>query len=39
MIIDPDSLVVVFKLRYYKHCDIIEAPLCSNPSYIWRSLL
>lgn len=28
----------VFKARYHKYMDIMEAPLGSNPSYIWRSL-
>lgn len=39
MIEDPTSLVAqVFKSRYFKHVDIMDAELGSNPSYIWRSL-
>lgn len=29
----------VFKARYFKHTDIIEATIGSNPSYVWRSLV
>lgn len=29
----------VLKARYFKHTDIIEASMGSNPSYIWRSLM
>lgn len=37
---NPDSLVVrVLKARYFKHTEILEASLGSNPSYIWRSML
>lgn len=37
---NPDSLVArVLKARYFKHQDIMDAHLGSNPSYIWRSLL
>ncbi|CAL1359646.1 unnamed protein product [Linum trigynum] len=36
----PDSLVArVLKARYHPHCDILEATVGSNPSYIWRSLM
>lgn len=39
LISKPDSLIAkIFKARYYKHTDIMEAPLGSNPSFIWRSL-
>ncbi|XP_075473411.1 uncharacterized protein LOC142504428 [Primulina tabacum] len=38
--INPDSLVArVFKARYFKHHDIMDAPIGKNPSFIWRSLL
>lgn len=37
---NPDSLVArVLKARYFKYHDIMESPLGSNPSFIWRSLL
>lgn len=37
---DPDSLGCrVLKGRYFRHVDIMEAGLGSNPSFIWRSLL
>lgn len=37
---NPNSLVArVLKARYFKHSDILEASLSSNPSYIWRSLM
>lgn len=37
---NPNSLVArILKARYFKHTDIMEATLGSNPSYIWRSLL
>lgn len=37
---NPDSLTARFlKARYFKHMDIMDAPLGNNPSYIWRSLL
>lgn len=40
MVENPDHLVTrVFKARYFKHTDVMEATLRSNPSYIWRSLL
>lgn len=39
IICDPSSLVArVFKARYFKHVDIMDAELGYNPSYIWRSL-
>lgn len=39
LIINPDSPVArMFKARYYKHMDILEAPVGNNPSFIWRSL-
>ncbi|XP_073120906.1 uncharacterized protein [Henckelia pumila] len=35
----PESLVArVLKARYFKHLDIMQAPIGSNPSYIWRSM-
>lgn len=35
----PDSLVAqVFKARYFRNIDIMQAPLGSNPSFVWRSL-
>ncbi|XP_075521554.1 uncharacterized protein LOC142554762 [Primulina tabacum] len=38
--INPDSLVaLVFKARYFKHHDIMDAPIGNNPSFIWISLL
>lgn len=40
MIENSDHMVTkVFKAQYFKNMDIMEAPLGSNPSYIWRSLL
>lgn len=37
---NPNCLVAqVLKARYYKHSDIMEATIGSNPSYIWRSLM
>lgn len=37
---NPNSLVSkVFKARYFKHMDIMEAGTGTNPSYIWRSLM
>lgn len=36
----PDSLVArTLKAGYFKHSDIMDATLGSNPTYIWRSLL
>ncbi|XP_075478858.1 uncharacterized protein LOC142519715 [Primulina tabacum] len=36
----PESVVArVLKARYFKHQDIMQASLGSNPSFIWRSLL
>ncbi|XP_073137930.1 uncharacterized protein [Henckelia pumila] len=35
----PESLVArVLEARYFKHLDIMQAPIGSNPSYIWRSM-
>lgn len=40
MILFSDSLIArVFKVRYFKHMDIMEAMAGSNASYIWRSIL
>lgn len=40
IILYPDSLVAkVLKARYFKHTDIMDATLGSNPSYIWRSIM
>lgn len=40
MLENLDHLVTtVFKPCYFKHTDIMEASLGSNPSYIWRSLV
>lgn len=37
---DPSSLVAqILKARYFKHVDIMEALLGTNPSYVWRSIL
>lgn len=37
---DPHSLVArVLKAKYFPHGDITSAPLGSNPSFTWRSLL
>lgn len=37
---NPDSSTAqLFKARYFKHVDIMEASLGTNPSYVWRSLL
>lgn len=39
IIVNPNSLVTkIFKARYFKHSDIMEASIGSNPSFIWRSL-
>lgn len=39
MMKNPNSPTTqVFKSRYFKHVDIMEALLGSNPSYVWRSL-
>lgn len=36
----PDSLVARFlKARYFKHMDIMDAPIGNNPSFIWRSMM
>ena len=36
----PQSLFYrVFKARYFPSCNILEASLGSNPSFLWRSLL
>ncbi|XP_075475824.1 uncharacterized protein LOC142513002 [Primulina tabacum] len=38
--INPDSLVArVFKARYFKLHDIMDASIGNSPSFIWRSLL
>lgn len=38
-IVNPNSLTAkVFKAWYYTHMNVMEAPLGSNPSYIWRSM-
>lgn len=40
MVINPDHLVAkVFKARYFKHTNIMNATLGTKPSYIWCSLL
>lgn len=37
---NPDSpMAQIFKAKYFKHVDIMEASLGTNPSYVWRSLL
>lgn len=37
---NPGSLVArVLKARYFKHQDVMQANLGSNPSYIWRSFM
>lgn len=39
MISDPESFLArIYKGRYFKHSDILEAGIGSNPSFIWRSL-
>lgn len=39
MMVNPNLLVAqIFKARYYKNGDIMEAQLGSNPSFVWRSL-
>ncbi|KAL8528864.1 hypothetical protein ACS0TY_006362 [Phlomoides rotata] len=39
MISEPETLLSrVYKAHYFKHGDIMDANLGSNPSYIWRSL-
>lgn len=39
MIENPESLVAqVFKARYFKNYDIMEARIGNNPSFVWRSL-
>lgn len=36
---NPTSLVSrIFKARYYRDGDVMDADIGSNPSYIWRSL-
>lgn len=36
----PMSLVAqVLKARYFKHMDIVQAKIGSNPSFIWRSMM
>lgn len=40
LIQNPDSLAAaILKARYFKKTDFLNAPVGSNPSYIWRSLL
>lgn len=40
LIRNPESMVSkVLKARYFKHVDVLNAPLGTNPSYVWRSLL
>lgn len=40
MIVNLDHLVIrVFKAKYFKNLDIMDASMGVNPSYIWRSLL
>lgn len=40
LISNPESLTAqVLKARYFKHQDIMEASLGSNPYYIWMSLM
>lgn len=35
----PDSLMAqIFKARYFRNQDIMEAGLGSNPSFVWRSM-
>ena len=35
-----NSLVYrVYKAKYFKDCDFIQATLGNNPSYVWRSIL
>ncbi|CAA0832090.1 Ribonuclease H-like superfamily protein [Striga hermonthica] len=35
----PDSLLAkVLKARYFRHSDVMSAPLGNNPSFCWRSL-
>lgn len=37
---DPHSIVAkIFKARYHKYVDILDADTGSNPSYVWRSLM
>lgn len=39
MLEKPDSLVAqVFKARYFKNCDIMEAQIGNNSSFTWKSL-
>lgn len=39
MIVFPDLLVSqVFKARYFRGCDIMDAQLGSNLSFVWRPL-
>lgn len=39
LITNPNSLVAkLYKARYFKHSDIMEAKIGNNPSFIWRSL-
>ncbi|CAM8955016.1 unnamed protein product [Rhodiola kirilowii] len=36
---DPESLAgKVFKAKYFSNCHLLEAPLTSKPSHVWRAL-
>lgn len=39
LIAHPESLVSnIFKARYYRRVDIMQADIGNNPSFVWRSL-